>query len=58
LLTARLTLPWIGPESRAEAMWVGVQWLFQTLAFEFLAGHYLFGNSWEKLFADYNTNLL
>jgi hypothetical protein len=25
-----------------------------TVAFEFLAEHYLFGNSWEKLLADYN----
>jgi hypothetical protein len=25
-----------------------------TLAFEFLAGHYLFGNPWSKLLADYN----
>jgi hypothetical protein len=24
------------------------------LAFEFLAGHYLFGNPWERLLADYN----
>ncbi|MGQ9625254.1 MAG: hypothetical protein ACUVT9_07815 [Candidatus Bathycorpusculaceae bacterium] len=22
--------------------------------FEFIAGHYVFGNSWEKLLADYN----
>lgn len=26
-----------------------------TLGFEFLAGHYLFGSSWEKLLADYNV---
>ena len=26
-----------------------------TLAFEFLAGHYLFGNSWERLLADYDV---
>ena len=25
-----------------------------TLAFEFLAGHFLFRNTWERLLADYN----
>jgi hypothetical protein len=26
-----------------------------TLAFEFLAGHYLFGDPWERLLAEYNV---
>jgi hypothetical protein len=26
-----------------------------TVAFELLAGHYLFGNTWERLLADYNV---
>ena len=26
-----------------------------TGGFEFLAGHYVFGNSWERLIADYNV---
>ena len=26
-----------------------------TVAFEFLAGHYVFGNSWERLIADYDV---
>jgi hypothetical protein len=33
---------------------IGTIWLFFTICFEFLAGHYVFGNSWEKLLADYN----
>ena len=37
-----------------RAAWLaGVTWLLATIAFEFVAGHYLFGNSWERLFADY-----
>lgn len=37
-----------------RGLWrIGVFWLGLTVAFEFLAGHYLFGNSWEALFADY-----
>ena len=34
---------------------VGIAWVALTVAFEFLAGHYVFGNSWEKLLADYNV---
>jgi hypothetical protein len=33
---------------------VGILWTAMTLAFEFLAGHYLFRNPWSKLLADYN----
>ena len=29
-------------------------WFCLTEAFEFLAGHYIFKNSWEKIFNDYN----
>ena len=34
---------------------MGVLWLAVTLAFEFLAGHYLFGDPWERLLAEYNV---
>jgi hypothetical protein len=33
---------------------IGTIWLLATIFFEFLAGHYAFGNSWDKLLADYN----
>jgi hypothetical protein len=33
---------------------VGVIWLVLTLSFEFLVGHYIFGNPWSKLLYDYN----
>jgi hypothetical protein len=54
LAVALLTIRWIAPRGRRGALWVGGTWLALTLVFEFLAGHYVFGNSWEKLFADYN----
>jgi len=40
--------------SDSEALLMGTIWLVSTIIFEFIAGHYAFGNSWEKLFADYN----
>ncbi len=41
-------------ETTREAWLVGLLWLGLTVAFEFMAGHYLFGNPWPKLLADYN----
>ncbi len=41
-------------ESSAQAITVGLMWLGMTIIFEFVFGHYVMGNSWEKLFADYN----
>jgi hypothetical protein len=37
-----------------EALFMGTIWLGLTIVFEFIAGHYVFGNPWEKLLADYN----
>lgn len=34
---------------------IGTIWLLATICFEFIAGHYAFGNSWDTLFADYNV---
>jgi hypothetical protein len=51
-----LLLPWIGPENRGQVWKIGITWLGSTIAFEFIAGHYVFGNSWEKLLADYNIH--
>ena|SRR5688572_31225784 len=48
-------LPWIRPSTVRDAWSVGIFWLGLTLAFEFLAGHYLFGDSWTKLLAEYNV---
>ncbi|MBS3749032.1 MAG: hypothetical protein KGY67_04970 [Candidatus Thermoplasmatota archaeon] len=37
-----------------EAIIMGTIWVIMTICFEFLAGHYAFGNSWDHLIADYN----
>ena len=55
LLLAWFTIAWIHPASNADAWTIGALWLALTLAFEFLAGHYLFGNPWSRLLADYNV---
>ena len=46
---------WLRPASRRQALQIGGLWLALTLAFEFLAGHYLFGTAWQRLLADYNV---
>lgn len=55
ILLAVASVAWIGPRSRGDAILVGLLWLVLVLAFEFLAGHYVFGNPWEQLLADYNV---
>jgi hypothetical protein len=54
LLVTWLTLDWMGPRSRADTLAIGTLWVACTLAFEFLAGHYLFRKPWAELLADYD----
>ena len=55
LLVSWFTISWIRPPSSADAWIIGLSWLALTLAFEFLAGHYLFGDPWTQLLAEYNV---
>lgn len=41
-------------ESAKHAIFIGLIWLCLTIVFEFGFGHYIMGNSWEKLLHDYN----
>jgi len=41
-------------ESVKNAILIGVIWLVLTILFEFGFGHYIMGNSWQKLLHDYN----
>ena len=40
--------------SNSQALITGTIWLLLTILFEFIAGHYIFGNPWEKIVGDYN----
>ena len=55
LITAWLTVPWIDPATGRAAWAAGAFWLLLTIAFEFIAGHYLFDTSWQELLADYDV---
>lgn len=54
LVIGWVTVPWIAPRTVQDAWTVGVLWVALTIAFEFLAGHFVFGRSWNELLADYN----
>lgn len=54
LVIGWLTTPWVAPGTLQNAWTVGVMWLALTIAFEFLAGHFLFGRTWTELLADYD----
>jgi hypothetical protein len=55
LAVSWLSMGWIGVATRGDAIRVGLLWLVLTLAFEFLAGHYVFGTPWRQLLAEYNV---
>jgi len=44
------------PYTANEALLIGDEWVLLTIAFEFLAGYYLFGASWDALLAQYNVS--
>jgi hypothetical protein len=48
------TIGWMRPTTTRDAWSIGALWVMLTLAFEFLAGHYVFGSPWHELVADYN----
>jgi hypothetical protein len=54
LLVTWRTIGWLRPGGGREAWLIGAWWLGLTLAFEFLAGHFLFRKPWAALLADYD----
>jgi hypothetical protein len=55
-LVAWLTIVWVHPHSANEALLIGDEWVLLTIAFEFVAGYYLFGTSWRALLAQYDIS--
>ncbi len=47
-------MPRLRPASTAQAAGIGGLWLLMTLAFEFLFGHFVAGQSWAALLANYD----
>ena len=54
-LLARFAIGWMQIDGPRRALLVGAVWLACTVAFEFLAGHYVFRSPWEKLLAEYQV---
>ena len=54
-LLSWLTIGWISPATARETLLIGLVWLVLTLAFEFLAGHYVFRKPWNELLTDYDV---
>ncbi|MEW5747604.1 MAG: hypothetical protein AB1793_02280 [Candidatus Thermoplasmatota archaeon] len=56
LVMAYLFLNWSDIERSAADLWaMGLIWVALTILFEFGFGHYVMGNSWDALLADYNV---
>ncbi len=55
LVVSRLFVRY-APEARlSQLAWVGLAWLAATVAFEFVFGHFVSGQSWSTLLADYDV---
>jgi hypothetical protein len=54
LVVSWSTITWMRPGSVTDSWTIGIVWLALTLAFEFLAGHYVFGAPWSRLWAEYD----
>jgi hypothetical protein len=55
VVAAWRAIDWLHPHTANDALLIGDEWVLLTIAFEFLAGYYLFGASWEALLAQYNV---
>ena len=55
-VVTRMTIRWMRPTESREGWVIGVYWVALTVAFEFLAGHYVFGTPWPVLLADYRLS--
>ena len=55
LVAAWRAIGWLHPHTANDALLIGDEWVLLTIAFECLAGYYLFGASWEALLAQYNV---
>jgi hypothetical protein len=55
IAVAWMAIVWLHPDTANEALLIGDEWVLLTIAFEFLAGYYLFGTSWDALLAQYNV---
>jgi len=50
-----ISIGWMAPRSPQQAWAIGAIWVVLTLAFEFLAGRYVFHNPWSRLLEDYDV---
>ena len=55
LVAAWMTGPFMRYTSPTAAWGVGILWVTLTLGFEFLAGRFVFGKTWDVLLADYDV---
>jgi hypothetical protein len=56
IVVAWRAIVWLQPHNANEALLIGDEWVLLTIAFEFLAGYYLFGASWDALLAQYDVS--
>jgi hypothetical protein len=56
IVVAWSAIVWLHPHSANEALLIADEWVLLTIAFESIAGYYLFGLSWHALLAQYDVS--
>jgi hypothetical protein len=54
LIVSRLFVRYAREARSSQLFWVGVAWLTGTVTFEFVFGHFVSGQNWNTLLADYD----
>jgi hypothetical protein len=54
LIVSRLFVRHAQEARPSQLLWVGLAWLAGTMVFEFVFGHFVSGQSWSTLLADYD----
>ena len=54
MLFSLILVSLIGPRGAKTYLFIGLYWVFLTLSFEFLFGHYVVGKSWAEIMQVFN----
>lgn len=55
LLAALVSVAWINPPTRLDALYAGVLWVVLMGGYEVALGHFVFKLSWERILGDFNV---
>lgn len=55
LVITYASFKYLAATNKSNCVFIGAQWVFMTLAFEFVFGHYVAGKSWAEILQVFNV---